>query len=122
MSPVHDSYVVDYGRVNGLGDALAMASEAEFSNAQHLGLLDNNSPKFFERYFFIEAALNSNGCSLEDIHIVPFPIEAAFRPIFRTFRREMFHNPALSMRCPKSRPVERNRLRCKPLRCLYAPP
>jgi len=51
----------------------------DFPGAEHRGLLDNNPLTFFERFFIIEKALTSNGFSLSDFRIIPFPIEDPFR-------------------------------------------
>lgn len=51
----------------------------EFPGAEHRGLLDNNPLTFFERFLVIEEALISDGFSLSDFRIIPFPIEDPFR-------------------------------------------
>ncbi|NOR62568.1 MAG: adenylyltransferase/cytidyltransferase family protein [Rhodobacteraceae bacterium] len=53
--------------------------EADFPGAEHRGLIDNNPLTFFERFQVIETTLISEGFSLADFRIIPFPIEDPFR-------------------------------------------
>ncbi len=50
----------------------------DFPGAEHRGLLDNNPLTFFERFQVIEAALTSDGFTLSDFRVIPFPIEDPF--------------------------------------------